>query len=212
MNEHEAGRIAAAMNQARPDWPLRQLATLLKDERIANRPRRDVFVALAWVASEPNSASPYRVLEAGPWWRAAGVEGSANGRKTGPICVHCGEMQGQCEVRWVGDHKFEEPNAWMRRRITDPEQIAKAQEYARQAIGDAKEARQPEPKPETPSSPEVDRLRAAKVAGVLTDDELTREPEPTQPAGPETTAEPEHQPEEEPMTESSERAAAEVGL
>ncbi len=54
MNDHEIERIAAAMNMLRPDWPKAQLKTLLKDERITDRPRRDVSVALAWVACEPN--------------------------------------------------------------------------------------------------------------------------------------------------------------
>ena len=79
MNEHEVARIAAAMNQLRPDWPVRQLQTLLRDERITDRPRRDVCVALAWIACEANTANPYRVLEAGPWWRAAGVDGTSTG-------------------------------------------------------------------------------------------------------------------------------------
>lgn len=167
MNDHEAGRIAAAMNQLRPDWPIKQLATLLRDERISTRPRRDVCVALAWIACESNSHTPYRVLETGPWWQAVAVEGRTHGGKRGPICVHCGEERGQCEMRWVGDHRFEETNAWMRRRPMNDEEIAKAQEYARQAIGDAKAAREPEPpKPPTEPDPRVEALRAAKAAGV----------------------------------------------
>lgn len=70
MNEHEIERIAGAMNHLRPDWPIKQLRTLLADPRIAGRPRRDVVIALGYVACESNSASPYRVLEAGPWWQA----------------------------------------------------------------------------------------------------------------------------------------------
>lgn len=109
MNDHEAARIAAAMNAARPDWPLRQLTTLLKDQRIANRPRRDVFVALAWVASEQNSASPYRVIEAGPWWKAAGIEGSAKVRdvvEPGERCSVCSHRREFCEANYT-DHEFD---------------------------------------------------------------------------------------------------------
>lgn len=73
MNEYEIDRIAAAFHQLRPDWPTKQLRTLLTD-RLADRPRRDVAVALAWVASESGSASPYRVLENGPWWRAVAAD------------------------------------------------------------------------------------------------------------------------------------------
>src|SRR5690606_16846987 len=82
MNQHEIDRIAAAMNQLRPDWPTKQLQTLLSNPALATRPRRDVCVALAWVACETNSSSPYRVLEAGPWWRAAAVEGATAPRNT----------------------------------------------------------------------------------------------------------------------------------
>jgi hypothetical protein len=70
MNEHEIERIAGAMNHLRPDWPIKQLRTLLADPRIAGRPRRDVVIALGYVACESNSASPYRVIESGPWWQS----------------------------------------------------------------------------------------------------------------------------------------------
>src|SRR5690606_24893959 len=33
---------------------------------------RDVAVAMAWVAADPESKTPARVLEAGPWWAATG--------------------------------------------------------------------------------------------------------------------------------------------
>ena len=112
MNEHERSRIAAAMNAARPDWPTRQLLTLLADERLADRPRRDVFVALAWVACESGTSSPYRVLEAGPWWKAAGIEGtSTQGRNIWPDDAHrcrtCSLPGGQCRQRWANDHDYE---------------------------------------------------------------------------------------------------------
>ena len=74
MKPHEIDRIAAAFNALRPDWPIKQLRTLLSDPRLANRPRRDVAVALAWVASESVTTTPYRVIETGPWWRAAAVD------------------------------------------------------------------------------------------------------------------------------------------
>lgn len=92
MNTHEIERIAASMNMLRPDWPKQQLKTLLSDERITNRPRRDVVVALGWVACEPNTHTPYRVLEAGPWWKAAGVETTNVNplADKGPWCKNCG--------------------------------------------------------------------------------------------------------------------------
>jgi hypothetical protein len=74
MNDYEAERIAAAINVLRPDWPVRSLITLMGREQLKHRPRRDVLVALAWVASETNSSTPARVLEAGPWWKAVAIE------------------------------------------------------------------------------------------------------------------------------------------
>ncbi|MBU2693853.1 hypothetical protein [Pimelobacter sp. 30-1] len=93
MNEHEAQRIACAISRARPDWPERQVRTLI-ETRLLDRPRRDVFVALAWVASERTSASPYRVLEAGPWWQAAAVDGTTSPRQpftTATACDVCSQ-------------------------------------------------------------------------------------------------------------------------
>ena len=110
MNEHEIDRIAAGMNQLRPDWPVRQLTTLLKDTRMVDRPRRDVAVALAWVACEPRTSTPYRVLEAGPWWKAAGIEGSAHVREVlnpAERCGICSERHDRCRSIWVDDHEFE---------------------------------------------------------------------------------------------------------
>ena len=76
MNDHEKDRIAAALNQARPDWPIKSIRTMLDRPQLSDRPRRDVFVALAWIACEPGTATPARVIEAGPWWKAAAAEGA----------------------------------------------------------------------------------------------------------------------------------------
>ena len=92
MNEHEAERIADAMNRLRPDWPVKSLRTLLAKPALANRPRRDVTVALAWVACETATSTPARVLENGPWWRAAAADGAVVRRHltAAETCRHCG--------------------------------------------------------------------------------------------------------------------------
>jgi hypothetical protein len=111
MNEHEIVRIAAAMHAARPDWNAASVATLIR-KNLADRPRRDVFVALAWVASEPSSSTPARVLEAGPWWKAAGagdtfttghqhvakVYGFTEGDPR-EVCSECGMHRHECVRR-----------------------------------------------------------------------------------------------------------------
>lgn len=110
MNEHEIDRIAAAANQLRPDWPLASVRTLLRKPELANRPRRDVAVALAWIACETNTATPARILEAGPWWKAATTDGSTTHHHVAKvyamtegdpreICAECSLHRGECERR-----------------------------------------------------------------------------------------------------------------
>lgn len=70
----EIDRIAHAINALRPDWPVASLRTLIERPDLRNKSRCSVVVALAWVAADSASASPGRVIEAGPWWRAAAVE------------------------------------------------------------------------------------------------------------------------------------------
>lgn len=121
MDTHEIARIAAACNALRPDWPIRQLQTLLTDERMVNRPRRDVTVALAWVACESGTSSPYRVLETGPWWKAAGIEGAATNREPfdqSAFCRTCGKPEHRCRAQRIADddHEFESVLAMRQRR------------------------------------------------------------------------------------------------
>lgn len=92
MNEIEIGRIAAAVNQLRPDWPVASLRTLLESPQLVNRPRRDVAVAFAWIASDAATKTPGRIKEQGPWWNAAATEDNGPHRPNLPPCpVHQGE-------------------------------------------------------------------------------------------------------------------------
>lgn len=70
MNPHEAARLAAAINQLNPEWPRRSLQTFI-ETNLMDRPYRDAAIALTWIACDPLSRTPARVLEAGPWWRAS---------------------------------------------------------------------------------------------------------------------------------------------
>jgi hypothetical protein len=110
MNEHEAQRIASAINRLRPDWPERQLLTLIR-ERLGDRPRRDVAVALTWVACETTTASPYRVLETGPWWLAVAVDGDTTGRRdpynAATHCGICSRSEADCRRNPHADHNYE---------------------------------------------------------------------------------------------------------
>lgn len=93
IDDHDIETIAAAFNQLRPDWPVSSLRTFIA-KNLATRAKRDVVVALAWVACEPNTATPARVLEAGPWWKAAGVTGELTRRHPTPwsACHNCGRV------------------------------------------------------------------------------------------------------------------------
>ena len=107
MNDHEAQRLAAAAHELRPDWPVSSVLTLIR-KNLINKPRRDVSVALAWIACESNTATPARVLEAGPWWRAAGVEGSGTTRNilsNTERCSVCSYSKDVCQSRWADDHE-----------------------------------------------------------------------------------------------------------
>lgn len=65
----ELARIAAAINILRPDWPTRSIQTLLENHH-ANRPYHDLAVAATWIATDPDTKTPARLAEAGPWWTA----------------------------------------------------------------------------------------------------------------------------------------------
>lgn len=76
MNGNQISRLAHSLNELRPDWPISSLTTWLS-RNLANRAFRDAAVACTWVAVDLKSDGTWasdklaRVLEAGPWWRAA---------------------------------------------------------------------------------------------------------------------------------------------
>jgi hypothetical protein len=117
MNEVEISRIAAAISDLRPDWPAASIRSLLNRPELKNRLRRDVAVALTWVACEADTKTPARVIEAGPWWRAAAVEGDVTTTHTGKtvgrgenphkVCGICDMWREDCERRTAtSGHEF----------------------------------------------------------------------------------------------------------
>lgn len=126
MNEHEAQKIAAAMHVVRPDWPASSVLTLIR-KNLINRPRRDVFVALAWIASETNTATPARVLEQGPWWKAAGVDGTTSPQREpfdrGGCCHTCSLPYEKCRRLWADDHDYVSVAEYAKTATSDPERI-----------------------------------------------------------------------------------------
>lgn len=63
----ELERLAAAINQLRPDWPRTSLLTYLTEH--SARGYADLAIAAVAVATDPNSRTPRRMDEAGPWWQ-----------------------------------------------------------------------------------------------------------------------------------------------
>lgn len=65
----EVERIAASMNQLRPEWSTRSLVTFL--HKFDARPYRVLAVAATYVATDPRTLTPNLLTEHGPWWVAA---------------------------------------------------------------------------------------------------------------------------------------------
>jgi hypothetical protein len=76
VNGNQVSQLAHALNELRPDWPISSLTTWITNN-LSKRSYQDAAVALVWVALDikPDGTfateRPARVLEAGPWWRAA---------------------------------------------------------------------------------------------------------------------------------------------
>lgn len=79
-------RLAAMANALRPDWPVKSLATFIGGNLRA-RTYREAAVALAWVACDPETETPKRMLENGPWWQASRAQAGT----VSVIPTRCGE-------------------------------------------------------------------------------------------------------------------------
>ena len=125
MTKTELARLACAISVHRPDWPEASLRTFL-ERNLAHRPYLDVSVALTWVATDPDSQSPARVLEAGPWWahsRTADIPRNVN---TCPDHTHAGIRtdartgQQTCAGCWADSHGTDGQPQPLRRRGVPP--------------------------------------------------------------------------------------------
>lgn len=95
MNRDEAQQIATATNIIRPDWPTRQIVTILAEQK--HRPARDVHLALTWCAWDPDTKTPARINADGPWWHTARLAGvAAEPTQTPPTYLAC-PMHGKPE-------------------------------------------------------------------------------------------------------------------
>lgn len=139
MTPVEAERLAYAVNALRPDWPRTSLQTLLAS-KLGNRAYRDAAVALVFVALDPATSTPARVLENGPWWGATLTAASQADRHPAskPFvppdepCDICMRTRPDCEARSNGTHDYR-PRQEFKRRGAYANGVAKA----RAAIGAA---------------------------------------------------------------------------
>ena len=78
----ETARIAAAANILRPDWPTASVQSYL-DLRHAHRPYQDLAAAVAYIACDPDTRTPKRLEQDGPWWRV-GVNAQRDPARAAP--------------------------------------------------------------------------------------------------------------------------------
>lgn len=124
LSRTEIERLAAMANALRPDWPAKSVATTIATH-LTHRAYRDVAVALAYVACDPTTQYPNRVLEAGDWWNVTRVTGTTgNGsdlRPDEPRCpVHERERARHC--RSCASERIEAPE----RTEATPEPVSDA--------------------------------------------------------------------------------------
>ena len=101
MNRAEAEQIATAVSVIRPDWLRTSLVTALGrlPEHYRIRPARDVHLALLWLAYDPDTKTPGRLGQEGPWWGVGSLAGPGTTRTAEPgivtYCTH-GEPGARC--------------------------------------------------------------------------------------------------------------------
>lgn len=66
MTKADAERIADTAVAIRPDWIRASIITILHNHRAKNP--RDVHLAMTWLAYDPDTRTPARINETGPWW------------------------------------------------------------------------------------------------------------------------------------------------
>jgi hypothetical protein len=111
----ERQRLAAMGNVLRPDWPAGSLLTLITQD-LKHRSYRDIAIALAVIATDPNTQTPGRLKEPGPWWEAARpvTDTAPRGKGRCPNCNGFHTAQSPCNVRNLNAH-HRRPGAAMAR-------------------------------------------------------------------------------------------------
>ena len=88
----EIDRLAQAVNALRPDWRINSLKTFIANN-LANRSYRDAVAAFVWIAADPETRTPSRILNNGPWWPGHEAQTQSSGTGGyGPTC-RCGKTR-----------------------------------------------------------------------------------------------------------------------
>jgi len=102
MNKTEMACLSAALNQLRPDWQLASIKRVIWDS-FRDRAYRDAALVLVWVAVDPETRTPARAAQPGPWWQATRPAGDPGAPQPDPI--HSAEICRVCRKNRAGhDH------------------------------------------------------------------------------------------------------------
>lgn len=101
MNEIEINRLAGAMNQLRPEWPVASLRTFLA-RHFAERAFRDMVVAAGWICADEKTKTPELLRQVGPWWNVGPASSAQSVPRVGPDvgaerCAYAGHEHEQAD-------------------------------------------------------------------------------------------------------------------
>ena len=74
LTRQEGERLAQAVHALRPEWPVGSLLTFIGKRHA--RPLLDLTIELVWVAQLPETKSPARIDQDGPWKKATAAGSS----------------------------------------------------------------------------------------------------------------------------------------
>lgn len=102
MNKTEMACLSAAINQLRPDWQLASIKRIIWDS-FRDRAYRDAALVLVWVAVDPETRTPARAAQPGPWWQVTRPAGGPGVPQPDPM--HSAEICRVCRKTRAGhDH------------------------------------------------------------------------------------------------------------
>lgn len=109
LTRNEIERLASAIHGLRPDWPTPSLVTFIAKRD--TRPLLDLTIELAWVAQLPDTKSPARIDEDGPWKNAvrSGPVNMIDHLPTIDWSTACHECLQPRDAHHAVDHSWQRP-------------------------------------------------------------------------------------------------------